>query len=242
MNLLEIILLVFLLLCVILGFLRGFVRSLAVFASYFAAIFISFLLLEPATEWAFENTDFYSNISEMCENAMDQLVDRALDTEGGILPVIGGLSTLQQAGLVEALPIPEFLKNLIMENNHNGMYEKLGARNFWDYLSKSAAYLILKVCVFFVVFIVISIVLRLLFRFLTRVSRLQGLQGLNRMTGALFGLVTGLVLVWAFFLILIPLSGTEMGMSCYNMIGESRYLATLYDNNLLLSYLSSRGG
>jgi len=71
------------------------------------------------------------------------------------------------------------------------------------------------------------------------ISKLPLLNGVNKTAGLLAGLLHGLVIVWVFFLIITVFGGTKIGQQALEMIGESEILSFIYNNNLLLKFITS---
>ncbi len=68
---------------------------------------------------------------------------------------------------------------------------------------------------------------------LNLMAKLPILDGLNKTAGLLVGLLRGFVTVWAWGLVLRIFVFTEIGKEIYVLVGRSRFLVVLYENNLL---------
>ena len=62
--------------------------------------------------------------------------------------------------------------------------------------------------------------------------------GMNRLAGGILGIGTGLVVVWILFVILTLIYDTEIGTLCFAHIAESEFLTKLYNNNILMNYIT----
>ena len=107
-----------------------------------------------------------------------------------------------QTELIEAMPLPEFLKEALMENNNPVIYQLLDVDGIKEYIAGFLANVCLNilsvVLAFLLIYIVVSVVLNALHLF----SKLPGLGFLNRFSGFLVGGVKGMCFVWLGFIVL----------------------------------------
>ena len=68
---------------------------------------------------------------------------------------------------------------------------------------------------------------------LNLISKLPGLNTINRVTGAVVGLFIGAVLILMFFTAVTALSNTGFGEKCQEAISENKVLDTIYNNNII---------
>ena len=66
-------------------------------------------------------------------------------------------------------------------------------------------------------------------------GKLPGISILNRILGAVFGAVRGIVLIWLFFLIVVITEESKFGTFCLNQIHGSALLLFLYEHNPILA-------
>lgn len=140
-----------------------------------------------------------------------------------------------QNSVIEGLPLPEFIRDALAENNDENVYSVLGVDTFRHYISAYISRLILRVLSFLLVFIAAIIILRLLCSVLDAVAGLPVLHTLNKAGGLLFGFINGMILLWIFCSIAALFAGTPAGAELNKQIGESAVLNMIYQKNLLLS-------
>lgn len=140
-----------------------------------------------------------------------------------------------QNSVIEGLPLPEFIRDALTENNDEGVYAILGVDTFSHYLSAYITRLILRVLSFLLVFIAAVIILRLLCTVLDAVAGLPVLHTLNKAGGLIFGLINGMILLWIFCSIAALFAGTQAGAALNKQISESVVLNIIYNKNLLLT-------
>lgn len=98
-----------------------------------------------------------------------------------------------------------------------------------------------KMIIFFVniisfvcAFLIIRIILAILCNTLDIVSKLPVLNGLNKLSGFLAGILHGLLNIWIGCIILTVFSNTEIGGILFQYIKESTILTAIYSQNILL--------
>lgn len=146
----------------------------------------------------------------------------------------GQLGRIEQTEMIEQLPLPETLKDLLLEYNNEEGYKGLNVSTFQDYIVNFIATGILNVLAFLVSILVVQFLLWAVFTALNIVSHIPVIGFVNRVAGLLLGLLQALFLLWAAFLILSLVSGTQTGMAIMDMVEKSEFLSRLYESNLFL--------
>lgn len=155
--------------------------------------------------------------------------------EGGVQGSgTGQLTKIEQTELIEHLPIPEALRDLLLDYNNDEGYRSLGVTGFADYLVHFLATVILNVIAFVAAVILVQILLHLVIGALDTLAHIPLIGGLNRLLGLILGLVQALFFLWLFFLILSMTSATQWGLQLMDMVQSSQTLSALYDSNLFL--------
>ncbi len=147
---------------------------------------------------------------------------------------VGQLTKIEQTELIEHLPIPEALRDLLLDYNNDEGYRSLGVTGFADYLVHFLATVILNVIAFVAAVILVQILLHLVIGALDILAHIPLIGGLNRLLGLILGLVQALFFLWLFFLILSMTSATQWGLQLMDMVQSSQALSALYDSNLFL--------
>ena len=144
-----------------------------------------------------------------------------------------------QISAIENADIPSVFKNLLLTNNNNEIYDKLGVTGFVSYVSAYMAKLIINVAAFLLTFIVVSIMLRAIIFSLNVVSELPVVGLVNRLAGGVLGMLMVLIIVWLVFLVITMLYTTGIGKSMIAMIQENEFLKTIYEYNPVLKLATS---
>lgn len=158
-------------------------------------------------------------------------------TAQDILSVIGEIPKDIQIKEIENAPLPQFLKDSLLENNNTTIYEELGVNSFPQYVASYISRMVLNLIAFLVTFLIAIIIVKALMFAVNIIGELPVLGLINHVGGGVLGLVLGLVIIWLGFLIITLLYTTEAGQACFEMIEKSSLLTFLYDVNPLLGRL-----
>lgn len=148
--------------------------------------------------------------------------------------LLGNLTRIEQTELIENLPLPEFLQDILLDYNNEEGYRGLGVSTFQDYLVGFIATGILNVAAFLLSVLVVHLLLWLSISALSILANLPVIRVVNRVAGLLLGLLQALLVLWLAFLVLSLVSGTEIGMQLTKMVESSSWLNWLYESNLFL--------
>lgn len=145
----------------------------------------------------------------------------------------------EQVESIKELSLPKSLKNALIENNNGEVYKALAVNSFKEYVNNYLTCVVINALSFILAFIIVNICLSLILNALDLISKLPIINGLNKSAGFVIGLLHGLVIVWVLCILLTCFGGTEWGKHIYMLISESRFLTTVYDNNLLLNVITN---
>ena len=89
----------------------------------------------------------------------------------------------------------------------------------------------------FLVFLCLRLVLSLLAKALDSVAKLPVLKQMNKLAGAVFGVLEGLLIVYLILGVLDLIQPNVGNLAIYEYINDSEYLKALYQNNILLNLI-----
>lgn len=220
-NLVSWIAIVILAVCVINGVRFGMVRTVFSTFTFIAALILA-AVFSPKLNTTLQESVLYKVINERIEETMAG--NPALTEENP-----------DQNSAIEGLPLPEFIKDALTENNDESIYSILGVDTFYHYISAYITRLILRVLAFLLVFIAAVIVLKLLCAVLDAIAGLPVLHTLNKAGGLFFGLINGMIILWILCSVAALFAGTKAGAVINKQISESVVLSIIYNKNLLLT-------
>lgn len=213
---------VILIVCMAVGYARGFIRIVVSLGAAVATIACSAALTPYVSGAVTKFTSLDESLREKCVTALT--------------PDFAGaeLTRQRQIELLEAAELPDFLKNGLIENNNSEAYSILKVAEFPEYVGAYLADMILKMFSFLVTFIIVTIFVRAVIFALDVITGLPVISGLNRIAGIAVGAVIALIIIWIGFFVITLLYNTAFGKDCFRLIGESRLLAFLYKNNIIM--------
>ena len=228
---LEIVVVIYILAMVLQGHHKGFIR-LAVSATAMLITLVTVNYTMPyVTEWLKHDTPVYETLKEKMAESVG--IDDILNNLG--------LETQTQKAdewlIIEELPLPDQLKNLLVENNNIEVYRLMGVEFFRDYIIGYLADTILKAVVFVVLFILVYLTLKVLVIWLDLIAKLPILSGINKMAGAVLGGIQALLFIWILCIVLTIFSRTEIGRIVFEQVNASLWLSWLYDHNMLANLI-----
>lgn len=227
MNWLTIGVVVFIILITAIGAKRGFVRTVLSFTSFLLAMLIVSFAREPVAQALETHTEIHSSIEEgisrFVENSLGQNAEAS--------------SADSTAELINSLPLPQVLKQSLTENNSKEVYSQLGVSKLSDYIVQWLTELAFQALTYLATFAGAWVLLKILSLVLDQLTHLPVIHQLNSLAGAVFGLLTALIVIWIGALLVTACASTQWGSDALAMIEESALLSFLYNNNALLGGL-----
>ena len=225
MNLLVGIVGIILIICAYRGMKRGLIKTVFSIFSMIIALVLTLWLSPIVSKKIQANEDIVNYFTKKIEVAFP-----AQEV---------GNKVSDQMNFIEQLPLPQTLKTTIIENNNTDTYVALAVDNFSSYISHAIASIIINALVFIITYLLVTIALRVLCSVLDIISKLPLLNQLNKLTGLLVGAIHGFIIVWLMFVLLTAIAGTELGQKAFLLIEESPLLQYIYNNNLLLHFITN---
>lgn len=229
MNWLNVVTLAVIVLCIFNGMKQGMVRSAFSLVSVVLTLFLGAVLNPYMSRFLTENTPIYETVQEKCEESVARILEDKMNEQE---------NKEEQAQFIAGLPLPESMKKILAENNTVENYHHLLAQTFGEYLSHSIAKIAIGSISLILTFILVSIFMNLLAGMLDGIFSLPVLSLLNRAGGAVLGTVQGIFFVWICFLIITLFWDAAWAKEAAVLIQENEITGFLYDNNVLLHFLS----
>ena len=165
--------------------------------------------------------------------------ERLGTTTGDIMKIFGDIPKDQQIRDIEDSMMPDFLKDLLLENNNTAIYEELGVNSFPQYIASYISRMFLNLISFLITFILAFVIVKALMAAVDILGELPVLGAFNYVGGAALGAVGALLFVWVLFLAVAVCYSTPIGEVCFAMIDDSVILTILYESNPLMTWLVS---
>jgi len=216
--------------CAVIGYVRGFVRIVA----SLAATIITILLVAFMTPYL---SNMFSNvfpIEKFAQSKCEKILQMG-KMEDEQEPEY---SRDEQISLIEDSDLPVIFKQMLLENNNAEIYEILGVNTFGQYITSYLTRMMSNIFSFLLAMLVITIVVRTALYVLGIISDLPIIGGINRLAGGALGLGLGLVVVWMLFIAITMFYDTQFGKICFADIADNEFLKFLYENNILLNFIT----
>ena len=229
MNWLSILILAIPVIYIFRGVQKGMIRTAFSFVSVILTLILSFALNSQITGILREHTPIYDMIQENCEESIIQNTEGKQAQEG---------DSQEQNQFIQQLPVPDSVKNILIENNNSQGYQQFVAQSFGEYASHVIATIAVSIIGMILTFVLISIILHLAAGLLNGIFSLPILSFFNHIGGALFGAAQGIFIVWSIFLVLSLFWDTSWVQSAVSLIKENSMTDYLYEHNLVAYFLS----
>jgi uncharacterized membrane protein required for colicin V production len=197
----------------------GFIKTVFSLVSMIAALLISVWLSPNVSSMLKSNEKFHSMVKEQVVKMLD-LEEKEKDIS-------------DEEEFMKGLPLPVSIKESLIEQRDKGV------KNLKEYITSYVTGLIINAVAFILTFILAMIALWALCFALNIVSKLPILNSINKLAGFAAGLVHGLVIVWVVFILITMFGGAKFGQDAFAMIERSKILSIIYDNNLLLKFITN---
>ncbi|MBQ8815353.1 MAG: CvpA family protein [Lachnospiraceae bacterium] len=227
-NPLTIVVLAILIISTLIGLKKGLIRTVLSLFSIVIALVLAWLIY-PHVSTVLEQfeplrTAIYEPVNEFFAEQIPELISGVIESAGSD----------EQTSLINALPLPQLIKDTLTLNNTSAAYEALGVENFIQYLSTTVTSLIIQAISLLLTLLISIIGLHLLMRVTDLVAKLPVINSLNNLGGAIAGLITGYLIIQILFLAITTFSGTEWGMALMQQINESSILTFLYNSSAMI--------
>jgi len=188
-----------------------------------------------------------SLVDTLTDNELTKLVEQYFrdylpSASTTVTTTLDQLTQVEQTRLIQSLPVPAFLQNLMITYNNSEGYKRLEVSDFGSYIIHFIANVILNIISFVATLLITWVVVWIILRIVDIVTLLPILHSLNRLGGLAIGALQGLMAVWFLFLLISMFSGTRLGMQLLVWIDESTILKPLYESNLFMKIVSSALG
>lgn len=220
------VLLVLVMIFVIQGFRRGMIRTAVSMFSVIIVMAATAWLNPYIGEYVRENTDWQEKLEEKCsELLVEELGGRLED------------SVSAQVSLIDELPLPESMKEKMIENNNGETYQRLAVESFAEYLAEYISRGIVNGAAFLVSFVVVMIIMKIILYAVDLLTELPVIGGFNRLGGVALGALQGILWIWVIFLAITLMCNTEPGRYLMQTIREDPVLLWIYDRNYLVQMI-----
>ena len=203
----------------LIGLRVGFIKTIFSLVSMVIALLLTVWLSPNVTTMLKSNEKFNDMITNQVEKML-KLEEKESDISN-------------EKDFMKGLPLPKSMKDSLIEHRDKSV------ENIKEYITEYVSGVIINAVAFIITFILALIVLWALCFALDIVSKLPLLNQINKLAGLAAGLVHGMVIVWVVFILITVFGGAKFGQDAFAMIEDSELLSFIYNNNLLLKFVTS---
>lgn len=234
MNVLLIVVIGIILITGIVGYYKGLIKTVLSMATIAISLVLTSMIAPEVAKILCENKSVYESVYDVVSENIDlsEITKKLAQTTGD------NLDEAVQSEILGEIGMPPVVKDIIIDSGNLGKFTADNSSKFAEYLYNLITGLIINASTYVMVFIIVSIVLAIVASLLNVISKLPVLKSLNRIAGAVLGVVEGFVIVWLFFILVSVLSGNEFAEKCNEDIQGNAVLTYLYDNNIIMSVVS----
>lgn len=207
--------------CAIAAWRKGFIRAVLGFVPMLAAL-LGTKFLSPYLGRFLRETFLFDKMSGSIQRSMG--LDTAIQE--------GAMAT--QTEMIERMPLPDFLKETLLENNNPVIYQLLDVDSLKEYIAGFLANICLNVLSVILAFVLIYIGVTFILNALHLFSKLPGLNFFNRFSGFLVGGAKGLLFVWVGCMVLTFFQCSAKFEGLFAAMEQTYAAKYLYENNVLL--------
>ncbi len=212
----------------LIGLMKGFIRSFFKIASYLISLILA-IKFYPVVSGILIKTSIYTGINNWINNNLlkqkDKLVPETLqaqeDTAGAV---------------IENLPMPDVLKNSL-SGELSELSGLIDISDVMETISTQISKLVIDIISLVILFIAIKLVLLLLRLILEGLAKLPVLKQADKLGGFVFGVIQGLLIVYAVCALLMLFNSSPQFADIFNTIENSMIAKYFYENNIILNLM-----
>lgn len=224
MSWLTFVLLALVLIFAVQGFRKGMLRMAISMVFFLMVLGVTSWLNPYISDFVREKTTWQIRIEEKCNEVLLEQLEGRDDLQ----------SITGQVSFIEELPLPQTVKDKLMENNNTEIYKRLAVESFADYLGKYLSYGIINAICFLISFAIATILMYMILYAVDILTALPVIGTLNRIGGICIGCIQGLIWIWVIFLIITIICDTPAGIYLQGQIRSDPILTWIYNNNMLM--------
>ena len=224
MNYVDAIVIGILALFMLLSYQKGLVISLFNLVSWIIGLVLTNLLY-PFVSKMLRTSFLYTAIQDSISVNLGTLLDD-----------IGGTIKFE-SDLINSLPVPDFMKTSLLENNNSEIYNILNASDINTYINAYIANMAMNVIAMVGVFVVVMVLLQMASTSLNILTKLPVINSMNKIGGAFVGFLQATLVIWLGMLLCFMFFTQMQNPQLFQDIEASIVAIHFYNNNLILEYI-----
>ena len=217
-NIIDIIALIILSGCIMIGAGKGFLRMTFGFLSIIVSFYIARALYRLVGAFLRESTHIYEFLKARIISAL------------GLQEIIENYIQQGEAAVLERLPLPQIVLNMLSENNVPSVRMMPGAVTLEGYIGSFLANICIDIISIVLVFVLAIVLTKFIAGALSIISRLPIIRSFDKVGGVLIGALLGFFVVWALVTLYLTL-----------FVGLSSADGEIFNNSFTGQFLYNRG-
>lgn len=209
--------------CMFRGYCCGFVRMVFSVSTFLITAVLVYLLAPVGVRILQNNEKIYNAVRAPIEDILEEKVNENITIEEMLQ--FHNVMQKDREDIIKAVEKNGFVKNDLFD------------ASVQEIITDCLTLKVIDLIAYVGLFLIINIVLRVISVFLFSLTKLPVIKETNQIAGCLLGLLEGVAVLWLFFVVITIFATTGWAAACFEMIGNSRILSTLYSKNLFLIFI-----
>jgi len=215
------------LICIVNGYRKGFLRIVISLLGIILVIVAVTKISPYVSDYLINHTNTYDTVKQKVISVFEEDNEKLDNT-------ISENQTLT----IESYDLPDVIKNSLLKNNTDEMYQSLTATIFEEYIAGYLAKMIINAISFIGLFLMLGIFLWFVLFSADIIAKIPIIKGLNKILGAAAGALKALIIVWVFFFVVLIFFGNDVGDVMMTEVKDSTFLSLLFNMDILFQFIS----
>lgn len=226
MNLLFLCMTAFVLLFILRGYKKGLFKSAASAIGVVLAVILTAILSPIVNTILCDYTSLDENISSEITKKLELQFDDTYE-----------LTRNDEMALLDELPLPENIKDVLIANCNDEGYISAGVSNIFEYISYSITDMVMRGIAYLLTYLVVMIIVKIIIHLMNIASYIPIVKGINKFGGAVFGACESVIFIWIFMAVITLFSVYDWASKILELTDESVVLTWLYKNDIFLNFI-----
>lgn len=213
--------------CIVNGYRKGFLRIIISLLGIILVIAAVTVVSPYISDYLINHTKTYDTVKQKVISVFQEDNSRLDNT----IPE-------NQTLTIESYDLPDVIKNSLIKNNTSEMYQSLMVTIFEEYIAGYLAKMIINAISFIGLFLMLIIFLWFVLLSADIIARIPIIKGLNKILGAVAGLIKALIITWVVFFVVLIFFGNDIGNTMMAEVKGSAFLSLLFNTNMLFQFIS----
>lgn len=217
----DIIILLIMAICIFFGYKKGLIRVAVNILGFFIALLIALILYTPISNFIINHTPIEETLQEAISGTVKSYVIKENEEE------IKNEETTDNSPKV----MTDYINGFIEKEKQNVQQTE---KEIIDNVSKTVAINLIKIAVGILVFIIAKIALIFVKVLAKLISNLPIIGQFNKLGGAIYGILQGLLVIYILFAVLSVFAPTMEESGLLTAVNSSTIGSIMYNNNIIL--------